>query len=764
MNQAIAQSTIPTDRYWASVEREELPQVLLTKALAFRQRVERDGRLQIWRRSERMYYGLDGDGGWANSVAVTYGGDEGELVLARVNHYRSIVQAVIAMVTGTRPAFTASAINTDVKSLEQSTIAKGVIEWAYRDKRIEDFRVDQVERAVVSGEGYLHLRWDVHAGRVVPGADGQRPVYNERGEPEYDEIEETTIAVGEAPELGAAMADPNAPAPPGGMQAPPEAAVMVQSAERMPRMESYKRREGDVVPEVLGPLSVVRDLDAREAAWALVPHRENVWNLVSRYPQLRDHLLALRGREQWARTVWASDAMPRPVGADSDDLTVWCFYHPPCDALPEGRYSLVTGDLVLADEEWRFDDEIPVYPLVPMTQMDTASGYSPMWDLLCLQELLDAVVTAVASAHDAVGIQNVIAPKGADVSPEMLSRGLQLIEWDVVEGAPDAGRPTPLQLLQIPQDSYKLMEIYQRTMETLSGVNSVTRGDPQANLKSGAALALVSSLSVHFNSSLQARVTRNDERVATGLLKLYQRFSPIPRLAEITGQRGKRKMLQFVADDLIGVQRIHVEMMNPALRQSSGLMEIAFELLKAGIIKNPDQFFELLDSGRIDPLFEDDRDEQRLIRSENEALANGRPVIVANTDRDDVHMRRHARVFDDPELRSNGAVLKAVFNHLEQHQKALNDKPIEMMWSIGQQIPPWRSPGQGGPPPPGGGPPGPEAPPPGGPPPGAGGPPGGSREPAAERAQVMGQMGPESGPLMPTNPLTGERAPNPTQA
>jgi hypothetical protein len=743
-----AAKAIPTDKYWASVESAELPAVIDAKAQAFRERLERDGRLDVWRKSERTYYGLDGEGGWANSVAVTYGGDEGELVLARINHYRSITQAVIAMVTGARPAFTATAINSDVQSLEAASLARGVVDWAYRTKRIEDLRIQQVERAVVSGEGYLHLRWDVHAGRVVPGATAQRPVYDQHGEQVFDEVETP-------------VSDPNAPQPPGGMQEPPG----VYETQRVPRMESYERREGDVAPEVLGPLQVVRDLDSRELRYAIVPHRENVWDLASRYPQLREHLIALRGQEQWARRVWGDDARQKPAD-DDDTIAVWCLYHPPCDALPKGRYALVAGPHVLVDEEWKFGDELPIYDLLPMKQIDTEMGYSPMWDLLCLQELLDATITAMASSADAFGIQNIAAPKGADVSPEMVSRGLQLLEYDVVDNHPTGGAPTPLQLLAIPSDMYKLEDIYKRTMETLSGVNSVARGEPQSNLKSGAALALVQSLATHFQSVLQGQVTRNDERVGTGLLKLYQRFSPIPRLAEIVGKRNARSIREFTGQQLQGVQRVHVELMSTNLR-GAGLMDLAMQQLTAGAI-DLGQFYELLNTGRVEPLLsriaDESPEEIRQIMDENEELSSGRQVPVNDGDRDDIHIKHHRAVTYSPEVRRNQALLKVHAVHVLQHLAAMGApfaaqaliaageepraaKPVELMWAIGQEVPPWVMPGAGAPP--GEGPPAPDA--------------GGGGAPKEERAEVMGQPGPKDGPLMPTNPMTGERAPNPQQ-
>ena len=53
-------------------------------------------------------------------------------------------------------------------------------------------------------------------------------------------------------------------------------------------------------------------------------------------------------------------------------------------------------------------------------------------------------------------------------------------------------------------------------METLSGVNSVARGNPEASLQSGTALAMVQSQALQFMSGLQQSYIQLIEDVGTG--------------------------------------------------------------------------------------------------------------------------------------------------------------------------------------------------------------------------------------------------------
>ena len=133
MNAPVAQLTtapdLPNDRYWATVDGEKLPQTILSKALRYRDRLRRDGRIDLFRRSERVYYGQDANGGMANSVAVQFGGEAGELVMVRVNHYRSILQGIIATVVNRRLAYDPRATNNDIESANQVTLAKALLEY-----------------------------------------------------------------------------------------------------------------------------------------------------------------------------------------------------------------------------------------------------------------------------------------------------------------------------------------------------------------------------------------------------------------------------------------------------------------------------------------------------------------------------------------------------------------------------------------------------------------------------------------------------------
>ena len=82
--------------YWAAKPDDEFASDLKDAIIRYYRQMDATGRTDVWRRSVRTYYGLDAEGSWRNSSAITYGGEQGELVMLRVNHYRNLIQHMLS--------------------------------------------------------------------------------------------------------------------------------------------------------------------------------------------------------------------------------------------------------------------------------------------------------------------------------------------------------------------------------------------------------------------------------------------------------------------------------------------------------------------------------------------------------------------------------------------------------------------------------------------------------------------------------------------
>jgi hypothetical protein len=639
--------SFPADTYWAAVDTERLPQIIRAQAERYRRRLADLGYLDLYARAERTYYGLDSDGGMANSAAVSFGGDNGENVMFRVNHPASIVKSLVAMVLPKRLAYEPQASNTDTKSAQATVLAKSLLEHYVRELNLEELRVDRVRMAIVLASSYTALRWNAFVGR--PTGFEMRPILDDNGYPKTEMVDV------EDPETGEV------------------------TQEEQPLQEKWIIREGDLEANVFSPMEIVHDVDSSSPGldWCIVPYRENVWNLAARYPEKKGDILKLRGTNtsRWPRTAWG-DAAWEQVGIDQDQdiVTVWYLYCKPCDALPTGRMSIIVGDVTIHDDDFTLE-EIPVYELMHERRMASKLAHTSFYDILALADVFDGLSNSAHSSIDAFGGQVIATPKGSDMSIDELT-GQKLLKYDAEKGKPEA-----MTFLALPKEVGDFMDRVQRQEETVMNVNSVVRGDIPENLKSGAALALVQSLAVESNGQFQAAIVRADERLATGLLQLLKKYAGNTRIVEIVGSAQKGTVMEWSREDLSTVDRVEIGIGTALQNTESGKLEIANQLTSQGFVKNAQDYIEVLTTGRLEPIYFAEKAQLDLIARENEILAKGpevdemgAPKVTVKallTDDHGLHVSEHAAVLADSRIRLDPNATEFVMQHILEHEKYL---------------------------------------------------------------------------------------------
>ena len=158
---------------------------------------------------------------------------------------------------------------------------------------------------------------------------------------------------------------------------------------------------------------------------------------------------------------------------------------------------------------------------------------------------------------------------------------------------------------------------------------------------------------------------------------------------------------------------------------------MAEQMLQMGLIRNPKEYFEVINTGNIDVLYEGDMNEILLIKKENEILMSGKPVMAELLDQHAEHIMEHRTVMADPDLRMNPDLRMVVQQHIQEHIDYLRNVDPDLLMLTGQQPLQPPTPPLGMAPPPGM-PPMPQGPM--GPPP------------------PMPQMPPQAGPQAPINP------------
>lgn len=418
--------------------------------------------------------------------------------------------------------------------------------------------------------------------------------------------------------------------------------------------------EGDVQFSNMSPYDVVFDTTKEDQNhdWVICRTFKNKFDLAAKYPEFADRIKGLQTKSDLYK--YRLDMMSYE---ETDDVPMYEFYHKRTEALPDGRYLLfVDTNLVLMDSPMPYR-HLPVYRISPADILGTPYGYTPLFDLLPMQDAVNSLYSTIMTNQNAFGVQNIYIPRGADVSFKSLEGGLNLIE-----GNAQAGKPESMNLTQTPAEIFNFLKMLETQMETISGINSVSRGNPEASLKSGAALALVQSMSLQFMSGLQSQYIQLLEDVGTGLINMLKDFASVPRIAMIAGKSNRAYVeREFSGDDLEQVNRVIVDAGNPLAKTTAGKVQLAESLIQYGIIKTPEQYFSVLSSGRLDTMTDDAERELILIEGENERLAAGRNANVTVIDQHRMHIKMHKSLLADPDLRDDERLSAQVLNHIQEH-------------------------------------------------------------------------------------------------
>ncbi len=490
-------------------------------------------------------------------------------------------------------------------------------------------------------------------------------------------------------------------------------------------------KTGDLSFKNIPTWDVLRDstkgsFDALDCLW--VREWRNKFDVAAQYPDFRDDVLD------------APQELPinrgQPIlqrASDCDDIPVYTFFHKRRPSLPNGRETVcLTTGRILTDSDLSYS-EIPLYRVSAGEMTGTPYGYSPFLDILGIQEVMDSLHTTISSNQTTFGGQVIAIEDGSNVALDSLVGGMKALYYP----AGSTKVPEALQLVKTPSELFTYVKDLKSAQELVFGLNSVVRGEPQSGEQSGSALALLQSQALQQSSTIQANYLRMIEGLGTCTIQIIQQRADVPKKIAIVGKADASLVTdqEFTGtEDLTGIKRVQVEIGSPASQTTAGRIEVARELMQNGMIKSPEQYLQVIETGKLKPLTHSLSSQLMLIAKENEQLqaakfdksappappmvdpATGRQIpadppldaesmpAVLVLDDHQLHAREHRTVLDDPNARRNPAVVKAVLMHIDQHEKALYSTPPQTLLLVGQQPPqimqppPGMSPAGNGPP------------------------------------------------------------------
>lgn len=481
---------------------------------------------------------------------------------------------------------------------------------------------------------------------------------------------------------------------------------------------------GDVEFYNPGPLDMIIDLwkKSPDMDWRIIAVPLNKWNLIAKFPEFEDEILSA---DQTSYMNFKYGFFNYNF-YDSDDIPLFIFYHKKCESLPEGRMVyFVSSKDALIDVPLPYKT-IPAYRMSPSDMQDTPFGYTPAWDVLGPQDAYNMLHSTAVTNISTFGVQNLLVPDGANINVLQLAGGLNAIKYNS-----KMGEIKPLQLTATSPEVYKYMDSLANRMQVYMAVNSVTRGQPDANIKSGSYAALVAAQALQFNSGLQQSYSSLAEDVGLGIIEMLQDYAKVDRMATIVGENNQALMDSFSGEDINQINRVVIEQVNPGSQTVAGNIAMADNLLEKGMIEDAKQYVQVYTTGRLEPVYQITEKQNLLIQDENEHLKKGEIPQVVMTENHQRHILEHASVLSSMGAKADPLVVQAVMQHNQQHIDVWGQTNPTLLLALGQQpIPPQMLP----------------------PPPGSGG----NQMPQIQQGPAMQPMPPQALPSPSKNPLNGQ--------
>ena len=421
----------------------------------------------------------------------------------------------------------------------------------------------------------------------------------------------------------------------------------------------------------------------------------NRHDLIAQHPDLEQKILGLPGVNQDRSNphLWFGSYSSHDT---NDNVYVYKCYAKPSPSLPLGRLIIYGDATCVFYDDNNIYGNIPITPFFPDKVMGLNCGYPQLSNLLAAQEMYDNSLSAIATNQAQFAVQSVTIPRGSGINVQELN-GMRFVSF-TPQNVPGGGRPEPLQLSQSSPETFKFADKLDAIMADIAGIPSTLRGNPPPGVTSGVAIATLSANAIEFMNGVSMAYGKCWEQTLENAVNCYKKFASTDQKVNMLGKNNQVSSRKFKGKDLESISGVKIQIINPILQNTAGKLEVTQQLLNMPKEMWP-AYVSVLEGRPFSDVYKTELSQADLIHSENEMLADGRPVFALSTDDHGAHAREHAGLLNDPLVRANGKSNQQILDHILEHKKLAEDTDPFLTAMVRTGVVP-----QGAPPPAQGGP------------------------------------------------------------
>lgn len=500
-------------------------------------------------------------------------------------------QSLLAKLTKTKATMAATPQSSDEDSVKASTVADALLEYWWDNFELASKDKEALLWGIIAGNGYWHVCWDDKKGTPV------KFMLDPQGNP----ILQPTLRTYFKEQLKTQGVDP----------------LQFEKTIYM----------GDIDVGVLSPFQVYLDDSAKtfeDCKWCIIA-----------CPMTASEIKA-----RWGGEEVKPDSVPQapdetvPMGSnlsngDKTVKNVYFYYHIPTANNPEGSYIIFieNPNRVLYEEKWPYP-----FRQLPLVQFPGIKVPGSLYDIsvveqaVPLQKELNRTLSQIVEWKNVTLRPQYLAPAGA-LRQRITDEPGAVFEYNPIGN----NKPEPVPVAPLPSYVMAVLEDIKQRMDEVFYRREVDQGQVPPNVEAGIAIDLLQETATDAIAPIVAEHEKALERAANLMLQMAQKFYIEPRIVQINGAAGQRKVEQFNQANLAAGVTVKVETGSSLPRTRSGRQARVMQMVSMGIL-TPDKAVKYLDMADLKSLqnkFQQDEDQAS---REHDKLLKGVPLnqVAAN--------------------------------------------------------------------------------------------------------------------------------------